>query len=43
MIFNYPVLTATLHTWRPSPTSTRGRAMPWWLGPTNIHYAAFSW
>jgi hypothetical protein len=23
---------ATLHTWRPSPSATWGRAMPWWQG-----------
>jgi len=26
---------ATLHIWRPSPlSSTQGRDMPWWQGPT---------
>jgi hypothetical protein len=29
-LFN--IFAATLHTWRPSPSATWGRAVPWWQG-----------
>jgi hypothetical protein len=33
------IFTFTLHIRRPSPPSTtRGRAMPWWQGPHNVGY-----
>jgi hypothetical protein len=28
------IFSDTHHIWRPSPSATRGRAMPWWQGPT---------